>query len=220
MHISEGVLSVPVLISGWGLTLAGTAAGIKKIKNEDIPKVAILSSAFFVASLIHVPFGVTSVHLILNGLLGILLGWSAVPSILIALLMQAVLFQYGGLSSLGVNTVIMALPAVLSYYIFRKALRKKESKDQDIHDCEIKSISISKFWSNNSLRITSFFCGTFTIAVSALLLGIALALSGDEFILAAKLAVMAHIPVMVIEGIITSSSVLFLKKVKPEALDL
>lgn len=218
MHISEGVLSVPVLISGWGLAFAGTIAGIKKIKNEDIPKVAILSSSFFVASLIHVPFGVTSVHLILNGLLGILLGWAAVPSILIALLMQATLFQYGGLSSLGVNTVITALPAVVSYYIFRITIRNKRSQDFVKHDT--KPILSFRFWSNNFLGIISFFCGAFAIVMSALLLGIALAVSGDEFILVAKLAVMAHIPVAIIEGIITASCILFLKKVKPEALEL
>ena len=220
MHISEGILSVPVLISGWGLALAGTIAGIKKIKNEDIPKVAILSSSFFVASLIHVPFGVISVHLVLNGLLGILLGLAAVPSILIALLMQAILFQYGGLSSLGVNTVIMALPAVISYYIFKKAMGKKETENQSIRVCDVKSRYGVIFSRNKVLSIIAFFCGVFAIAMSALLLGIALALSGDEFVLVAKLAVAAHIPVMVIEGIITASCILFLKKVKPEALDL
>jgi len=217
MHISEGVLSAPVLISGWGLTLAGIVAGIKKIKNEDIPKVAVLSASFFVASLIHVPFGVTSVHLILNGLLGILLGWAAVPSILIALLMQAILFQYGGLSSLGVNTVVMALPAIISYHIFRKATKPKEP---EIQYCNVKTISIFNFLRDNSLCIVAFFCGAFAIAMSALLLGTALALSGDEFILVAKLAIIAHIPVMAIEGIITAFCILFLKKVKPKALNL
>lgn len=217
MHISEGVLSVPVLISGWGLTLAGTAAGIKKIKNEDIPKVAVLSASFFVTSLIHVPFGVTSVHLILNGLLGILLGWAAVPSILIALLMQAILFQYGGLSSLGVNTIIMALPAVMSYHIFINTIRKKRLNSH-IADNNDQAVYIFNFLRNNSLCIIAFFCGALAIAVSALLLGVALAFSGNEFVLVAKLAVIAHIPVMIIEGIITASCVLFLKKVKPEAL--
>ena len=37
----------------------------------------LLGAAFFVASLIHVPIGFSSAHLILNGLLGVVLGWAA-----------------------------------------------------------------------------------------------------------------------------------------------
>ena len=73
MHISEGVLSAPVLASGAVLTTIGLYLGFKNLKNEDFPKIAVLSSTFFVASLIHIPIGPTSAHLILNGLTGILL---------------------------------------------------------------------------------------------------------------------------------------------------
>ena len=47
--------------------------------------------AIFVASLVHVPVGPSSMHLVLNGLLGLLLGWAAFPAILVGLLLQAVL---------------------------------------------------------------------------------------------------------------------------------
>lgn len=46
---------------------------------ESIPKVGVLSSAFFVATLIHVPVGPSSIHLVLNGLMGVMLGWAAFP---------------------------------------------------------------------------------------------------------------------------------------------
>jgi hypothetical protein len=68
MHIAEGVLSPPVLIAGAVLSSGGIAIGLSRIKGEDIPKVAMLSSAFFVASLIHIPFGPTSAHLVLMDL--------------------------------------------------------------------------------------------------------------------------------------------------------
>ncbi|MDO9586042.1 MAG: cobalt transporter CbiM, partial [Syntrophales bacterium] len=113
MHISEGVLSAPVLVAGALLTVGGTAWGLKKMDYEKIPEVAVLSSAFFVASLIHVPVGPSSAHLILNGLVGLLLGWMAFPSILVALALQALLFQSGGFTTLGVNAFNMAAPAVL-----------------------------------------------------------------------------------------------------------
>jgi cobalt/nickel transport system permease protein len=80
------------------------------MEHKEVPKVAILSSVFFVASLIHVPLGPSSVHLILNGIMGVLLGWTAFPAILVALALQGVLFQFGGITTLGVNTLNMALP--------------------------------------------------------------------------------------------------------------
>jgi len=70
MHISEGILSAPVLLTGAALAVAGVAVGLKRLPPERMPQAAILSSAFFVASLVHVPVGFTSAHLILNGLLG------------------------------------------------------------------------------------------------------------------------------------------------------
>jgi len=74
MHISEGVLSPAILIGGTVLTTAGVAIGLKKLDQDEIPLIGILSAAFFVASLIHVPVGPASVHLVLNGLLGLILG--------------------------------------------------------------------------------------------------------------------------------------------------
>lgn len=144
---------------------------------------------------------------------------TAVPAILIALLMQAILFQYGGLSSLGVNTVITGLPAVLSHYIFMRAKSKRSTKNRP-HQSPYVFAFIFRCLRNNSLCLLAFFCGSFAVIISALLLGLTLALSGDEFILVAKLAVASHIPVMIVEGIITASCILFLKKVKPEAIGL
>ena len=89
MHISEGVLSAPVLVSGGALAAAGTAIGLKKIDYDHLARVGILSATFFVASLVHVPIGPSSVHLIMNGIVGLLLGWAAFPAILVALLLQS-----------------------------------------------------------------------------------------------------------------------------------
>jgi cobalt/nickel transport system permease protein len=53
--------------------------------------VSLLPTTFCVASLIHVPIGPGNVHLILEGLMGIVLGWSCFPAILIALFLQSIL---------------------------------------------------------------------------------------------------------------------------------
>lgn len=196
MHISEGVLSAPVLISGGALTVAGTALGLKKIDYDRIAQVGILSSAFFVAALIHVNVGPASVHLILNGMLGLLLGWAAFPAILTALILQSVFFQFGGITTLGVNTLIMALPAVICYYIFRPLL----------------------FKTPGLVLIASFLCGFCAVFMSAIILGASLVFTEKNFWEVSALIVAANLPVMIIEGIITAFWVAFLKKVHPVML--
>jgi cobalt/nickel transport system permease protein len=197
MHISEGVLSPAVLAGGAGLAVVGTAIGLKKIDYEAIPRVAILSAAFFVASLIHVPVGPVGVHLVLNGLMGLLLGWMAVPAILIALFLQALLFQFGGLTVLGVNTVTMAAPAVICFYGYRGFLRRP----------------------GLPAGVAAFACGVTGILLSGLLVAAALITTGQAFLQVAELVLLAHIPVMIIEGIITLFIFLFLQKVRPEMLE-
>ena len=197
MHISEGVLSAPVLIGGGALTAVGTAIGLKKLDYDRIMTVSILAATFFVASLIHVPIGPGSVHLILNGLLGVILGWVSFPAILIALLLQAVFFQFGGLLVLGVNTFTMATPALLCFYLVRPWLERPGSR-----------------------AVAGFMAGFFSVFLSALLMAASLALSDVGFLATAKLVVVANIPVMVIEGFITMFTVAFLARVQPDILQL
>ncbi len=199
MHISEGVLSPPVLACGAAVAVAGTAMGLKKLDYDRIPQVAVLSAAFFVASLVHVPIGPASVHLTLNGLMGIFLGWVAFPAILVGLILQAVLFQHGGLTTLGVNTVIMAFPAILCFHVFRTPIRSQKPL-----------LSMG----------ASFMCGFGAILLSGLILALALVFAGEHFAAVAKVAVIAHLPIMVIEGMIATLCVRFLKRVKPEILEV
>jgi cobalt/nickel transport system permease protein len=196
MHISEGVLSPAVLAGGAALAAAGTAIGLKKMDYEAIPRVAILSAAFFVATLIHVPVGPVGAHLVLNGLMGLLLGWVAVPAILIALFLQALLFQFGGLTVLGVNTVIMAAPAVIAYYVFRPLLRQPGA----------------------IAAVGAFACGFMAILLSGLLMALALLLTGEAFWPAAQLALVAHLPVMIIEGLVTLFIFQYFRKTQPALL--
>jgi cobalt/nickel transport system permease protein len=118
VHISDGALS-PWWAAG-GFALAGLLAlfGAWRIRDEEIPRVAVLASAFFVASLIHVRVPPTSVHLLLNGLVGVVLGRRAALAIPVGLFLQAVLIGHGGLSALGVNSCVMVLPALAAALLF------------------------------------------------------------------------------------------------------
>ncbi len=196
MHIAEGVLSGPVIAAGFAVAAVGVGIGLKKLDFEHIAETGILSATFFVASLVHVPIGPSSAHLILNGIIGLLLGWSAFPAIAVALLLQAVFFQFGGFTTLGVNTTVMALPAVICFYMFAPLLKKP----------------------GKIASVAAFACGFLAVFFSAILLGGALYFSNENFLEVATIAISTHIPIMIIEGFITLFCIGFLKKVKPEML--
>jgi cobalt/nickel transport system permease protein len=119
VHISDGVLLPSWEWGGFAVAALLALFGAWRIRDEEVPRVALLTAAFFVASQIHVqvPAG-PSTHLLLNGLLGVLLGRRALLAVPVGLLLQAALFQHGGFWSLGVNSVVMGLPALLAWLMF------------------------------------------------------------------------------------------------------
>jgi cobalt/nickel transport system permease protein len=203
MHIVEGVLSgtaqgQAMLVAGAALAAAGTAIGLRRLDYERVPQVAVLSAAFFVASLVQVPVGPTAEHLVLAGLLGLVLGWAAFPAVLVALLLQAVFFSFGGFTTLGLNTLVMAAPAVACYAIFHSAVGSRR---------EI------------VVYATGFIAGATAILLGAVLhVGVLLA-AGQEFEDFAKLVALLHLPLAAVEGLVTGSVVVLLRKVRPELLE-
>lgn len=195
MHIVDGALSDSVVIGGAVLAVAGIAYGLRKMDLDRIPQIGMLSATFFIASLIHVPVGLSSLHLILNGLIGLALGWTAFPALFIALLLQAAFFGYGGIVVLGVNTVNIAFPAVLMGLLLRQKIISSPPKQAAI-------------WGGVA--------GAGSIALTAIMVAFSLALSGDAFIPAAKLALLSHIPVLIVEALVTAATVLLLVRVKPD----
>lgn len=196
MHISEGVLNAPILATGALISLGALTLAYKTMRNEDISKIAVLSALFFLASFIHVPVGPSSVHLILAGLVGALLGLQAFIAIFIALLLQSLLFGYGGITTLGINLCILASPALLASWLFTHAPLKKPYR-----------------------QISWFLIGFLPLMLSAILLSFVLAFNGEAFMVAAKVALGAHIPVMIIEGLIALFALQFIDKVAPSILE-
>jgi cobalt/nickel transport system permease protein len=118
VHISDGVLPLAWLAGGFVLAALLVAPGLWRLSDAEIPRLALFTSAFFVASLIHVRVGPTSVHLLLNGLVGVMLGLRAGLAVAVGLLLQAALVGHGGFSSLGVNTCVVTLPALCGAGLF------------------------------------------------------------------------------------------------------
>lgn len=118
IHISDGVLTWPWLAGGFALAGLLAAVAMIRVRDEEIPRIAPMTAAFFIASLIHVSIGPTSVHLLLNGLLGVVIGRRAPLAVLIGIGLQFALFAHGGASTIGVNTCVMALPALGAAWLF------------------------------------------------------------------------------------------------------
>lgn len=199
MHIVDGALSAPVIAAASAVAVGGVAIGLKSLTAETLPRAGMLSAAFFVASLVQVPIGPSSVHLVLGGLAGLMLGWGAFPALAVALVLQAVFFGFGGLTVLGVNLVNIALPAVVFGLACRPLLRSD---------------------SPGFAAVAGAVAGGGAVALTTMMVGLALALSGDAFIPAAKLVFLAHVPVMLAEAVVTGAAVGLVRKVKPDAFGL
>lgn len=195
MHISDGVISLEVAGTLGVLSVGLCAYSLKTMKNENIAIVASMSALFFIASFIHIPLGPTQIHLLLIGVIGLFLGSMSFISISIALLLQSILLGYGGLTSLGANIIIMALPAYLVYLINKAGLLKVFNE-----------------------KIKFFLVGALGILFSTIFLCIILYLAKDEFLIASYSIFLANIPAMILEGIITLFLLLYIKKAIPKLL--
>lgn len=198
VHISDGVLSAEVLAVGWIVTAVVLALTLKRMKVEEIPKLSLITAAFFVASLVHFPVGPTSVHLILNGLVGITLGFLAYPSIFIGIVLQTFLFSHGGVTVIGVNTMNMGLSALTAYAVFRLWINREK-----IH-----------------VGLSGGLAGGLAVTLAVLFTALTLYATGEEFTGVVVALLTVHIPIVIIEAVITGSTAAFLLEMKPEMLKL
>ena len=201
VHISDGILAPWLWGSGWVITAAILAYTLRKMKIDDVPKISVITAAVFVASLIHFQAGPTSVHLVLSGFAGVTLGILAYPCIFIAVVMQAFLFQHGGVTTIGINAVNMGVPALISFLIFKAGMKL--------------NIGISK----NEILFGAIAGGT-AVALAVLLLAVELLVTGEEFTEVTTFVVAAHIPVILVEAIFTGVIAGFFAIVKPEMLSI
>ncbi len=213
MHIPDGILSAQVCAAGYAVTGLATWYSLRQINRKpdptaEVPKASLLTAAFFVASSIYIPVPPASVHLILNGLLGVVLGYFAFPAILIGLFLQALVIGHGGITTLGVNAAMMGIPALMAYHIFqlRNSLGRPLAEP-------------------TRTGIFAFLGGALGLGVAALIflaliiLNIPAQLDAGAERAAVLTLSIAHIPLAIVEGVFTAMLVLFLRRVKPEILE-
>ena len=200
MHLSEGVLHTPILLAGAVLAVAGIAVGLRRLASERLPLTALFAAAFFVAGTIHVPVGIGSVHLILNGMAGLFLGWAVFPAFLIALLLQVIFFSFGGFAVLGANLCVMATPAVIAHYLFRSRLQPHMAlKDRLLVGIGSGVIGVG---------------GAGALASFVLMLD-----GGKSYLNLVWLLLVSHIPVFILDSIISVGVITLLGKMYPEVMN-
>lgn len=197
-HIPDGVLSAPVLVAGGAVAVAAFGWSLRRLDEDSLPRVAVVAALFFVASLINVAVGPTAVHPVLSGLLGLMLGWSAVPAVFVALVLQAVFFGFGGIGTLGVNTVNIALPGIFWAMAFGPVMRRTASP--------------------GGAAAVGAAIAVLSVLTTAVLVAGVLAASDTAYLLSAKLVLVAYVPLMIGEAVITGFACGFLARVRPDLL--
>jgi len=198
VHISDGALSWDWLAAGWAGLAALLLVAMWRIREEDIPRVGVLTAAFFVGSSIHIKLAVvpTSVHLILNGLVGVVLGRRAPLAVAVGLALQYLLLAHGGYTTLGLNACIVGIPALAAgacYPVLRR-------------------LGLPPF-ARGLLLGAGAAAGAVALNFVVLLFG-----GKEDWATLAKLVLLAHVPVVIVEGLMLGVIVRYLEKVKPEML--
>jgi len=197
MHIADGVLSLPVVGAAAAVAGGGILYAVKKTKAEEVPLISLLSGAFFVFALISIPIGPTTVHPLLAGLLGIILGMQAFIAVIIGLVLHVLLFQHGGLTTLGVNLILVVIPALMAGKLFYSMKRLP-------------------------VFARAALAGGLAVVSCVLLLIILLLLSdpvyGEGTFSTINILAIAYMPLAAVEALLTGFAVNFLYKTRPELL--
>lgn len=196
-HIPDGLLSLPVLAGGWVATGGLAAWSLRRLREETIPTTAVMAAVFFSVSLVAVPVGPSSVHLLLAGLMGLMIGPLTVPAVMVGLALQALMFGFGGLLSLGVNTLNIALPGVVAGLLLGPLVGRAAPA---------------------RAAVLAALGAALAVLATGGGVALALALSSPDYLPSARVLLLTYMPLMAAEALITGFAVHFLKRVRPEAL--
>jgi len=192
MHIADGIIDTRICIAAHALAMAAVYFSGRKAEAEDIPKMGITGAALFSISLIHLPMAGTAVHPGLYGLAGIILGKRSFSVVYIVLLFQALLFQHGGLITLGLNALNMGIGATLAWLLW-----------------SVRGIPVF---------IRAFMAGALGILTPAVLMAFEFEMSGYGKGIRYLLA--ASVLLALLEGSITTLVVKFFKKTQSDIIEV
>lgn len=208
LHIPDGFLSLPVSLVCWILAIALIWVSLTRVKadyqDKAVPLMGVCAAFIFAAQMINFPIpGGTSGHLLGGTLAGVLLGpWAGSLVMTVVFIVQAVLFQDGGLTVLGANIVDMGMIGTFAGYYLYKSLRRTFGYNT---------------W--RGMAISVAIAAWVSVFVAAVLCAVQLGLSGTVALQTSFLAMAGwHIMIGIGEAIITVLAVSYIWRSRPDLL--
>lgn len=208
MHIPDGFLNLPVSLGTWGLAIALVALALNRVKatykDRAVPLMGVCAAFIFAAQMINFPIpGGTSGHLLGGTLAGVLLGpWAGTLVMTVVFMVQALLFQDGGLTVLGANIFNMGLVGTFGGYYLYKVLR----------------LALG-FQSWRAMAIATAITAWTSVVVGSLFCALELALSGTVPLTVALTAMLVwHLLIGVGEALITLLAISYIWRTRPDLL--
>jgi len=211
MHIPDGFLDISVCAITYLATLVFWVFAFRRAKHvlsdRQVPLMATLTAMFFAAQMMNYPIvGGTTAHLLGGPILAITLGpYAGLISTTIILLIQALFFGDGGITTFGANVWNMGVIGVFIPYILCLFIMKTMKNRRGV-------------------LIGAFLGALIGDVLAAIFAGLELGLSILSFPYSVPIAVTAmathHLFIGVGEGIITAMIISVLWKARPDLLQL
>jgi len=207
LHIPDGFLSAPISGVFWVISVVVIVIALRRAEKElderRLPLMGVMAAAIFAAQMLNFAVtGGTSGHLLGSALAVMLLGpWTAMLVITTVVVVQALVFQDGGVLVLGANIFNMAVVGVtVSYFV-------KQLFDR---------FGRGKRW---AVLGGAFSAGWLSVFIAALVTALQLAISGTS---PANVALPAmggiHALIGLVEGLITAAAVGVVLAARPDIL--
>ncbi|XWK86170.1 MAG: energy-coupling factor ABC transporter permease [Phormidium sp.] len=208
LHIPDGFLSWPVSLVCWILAIALIALCLNRVQaqyqEKAVPLMGVCAAFIFAAQMINFPIpGGTSGHLLGGTLAGVLLGpWAGSLVMVVVFIVQAAIFQDGGLTVLGANVTNMGLIGTFGGYYVYRTIRYAIGRDT---------------WAG--VAVGTAVASWLSVFVAAILTALQLALSGTVPLGIALTAMASwHILIGIGEALITLAAVSFIWRTRPDLI--
>ncbi|MGH9452953.1 MAG: cobalt transporter CbiM, partial [Terriglobia bacterium] len=133
MHIPDGYLSPATCVALYGASTPIWYVSLRRVKKlfntRLVPLLSVFSALSFVIMMFNVPLpGGTTGHAVGVGIATIVLGpWASIVAVSVAILIQAVLFGDGGITTLGANCFNMAMVGSFVAFLVYRAIAGRQA---------------------------------------------------------------------------------------------
>ncbi len=224
MHIPDGYLGPAtwifmflVMVVIWFFAFRN---GNRNLGPRNVPMLSFMAALAFILMMFNLPIpDGTSAHMVGAVLIAIVLGpYGATIALSIALLIQALLFGDGGITSYGANVfnmgVVMPFTGILAYIMAKKALRNRSGR---IFGSESKKRAVAAFVGGYVGIVIAAVTAAFEFGIQPI---IAPGYAPYGLDLAVPAMLLAHLLVGIAEGLTTAIVVYYLSENRTDLLNL